>query len=417
MTAPSRASAPSRAGAALRASAVLRASAALYPWDVLGDPEAAGRVRALGVPTVSLAAAYHAVRALSPHHPRHRVVTAPGSAAYFPLSATEWAGRVLAPRAPRWLAEPDAFGVAATALHEAGLAVRAWVVLLHNDGLGEEHPDLVVRNAFGDRYPWALCPAQPAVAEYAAGLAAAAAARPLVSGVELEACGWYGYGHGNAHDKAGGLPLSAAEKWLMSLCFCAACSAAYTRAGLPAAELRARVAAALSHRFAADAPGGAGPGELLGADLAAAVAGVRERVAAELRRAVTGAVRRARPDGCEVLLHAHTDPLVTGGNVGVDVRGAAADVDGLILVVSGALEPMAGCLRAAVAACPPGARIAATVRAVRGMTGDPVPVAERTAAVRSAGVDDVIFYHAGLASAGDLRRIRDAIELARILPG
>jgi hypothetical protein len=391
----------------------LRASAAVYPWDVLGDPEAAGRVRALGVATVSLAAVYHGVRGLTPWHPRRRVVATSGSAAYFPLSGAEWAGRVLRPQTPGWLGEQDGFGVAAAALHAAGLAVRAWVVLLHNDGLGDDHPDLVIRNAFGDRYSWALCPAQPAVVEYAAGLAAAAAARPLVGGVELEACGWYGFGHFNAHDKVAGLPLSAAEEWLMSLCFCAACTAAYAQAGVAAEDLRARVIAALSRRFAADAPGSAGPGELLGAALAKAVADVRERVATRLRRAVTAAVRAARPDGCEVLLYADTDPLATGANVGVDVGGAGADVDGLILEASGATGPMAGRLRAAVAACPPGGRIAVIVRAVRGMTGDPVPVAERVAAVRSAGVDDVIFYHAGLASAGDLDRIREAIDLAR----
>lgn len=393
--------------------AALRASAALYPWDVLGDPEAAGRVRALGVTTVSLAAAYHAVRGLTPRHPRHRVVATSVSAAYFPLCDTEWAGRVLRPQAPIWLGEQDGFGVAAAALDAAGLAVRAWVVLLHNDGLGAGHPDLVIRNAFGDLYSWALCPAQPAVVEYAAGLAAAAAARPLVGGVELEACGWYGFGHGHAHDKVAGLPLSAAEEWLMSLCFCAACTANYAEAGVPAGELRARVIAALDHRFAAGAPGQAALDELLDADLVTAVAGVRERVATALRRAVTAAVRAARPDGCEVLLHADTNPLATGANVGVDVRSPGADLDGLILSVSGELAPMAGRLRTAVADCPPGARIGVTVQAVRGMTGDPVPLAERAVAVRSAGVDDIIFYHAGLASADDLDRIREAIDGAR----
>ena len=131
--------------------------------------------------------------------------------------------------------------------------------------------------------------------------------------------------------------------------------------------------AALDHRFAAGAPGQAALDELLDADLVTAVAGVRERVATALRRAVTAAVRAARPDGCEVLLHADTNPLATGANVGVDVRSPGADLDGLILSVSGELAPMAGRLRTAVADCPPGARIGVTVQAVRGMTGDPVP--------------------------------------------
>ena len=41
-------------------------SAYLYPWDVDGDPAAPDRIAGLGVTEVSLAAAYHAVRAVTP---------------------------------------------------------------------------------------------------------------------------------------------------------------------------------------------------------------------------------------------------------------------------------------------------------------------------------------------------------------
>ena len=46
-----------------------------------------------------------------------------------------------------------------------GLQVEAWIVLTHNSTLGRAHPDLVVRNAFGDAYPYALCPAAQDVQE------------------------------------------------------------------------------------------------------------------------------------------------------------------------------------------------------------------------------------------------------------
>ena len=37
-------------------------------------------------------------------------------------------------------------------LADTGLAVNAWMVLLHNTRLGEAYPDVTVENAFGDRY-------------------------------------------------------------------------------------------------------------------------------------------------------------------------------------------------------------------------------------------------------------------------
>lgn len=80
----------------------------------------------------------------------------------------------------------DAFGEAAGALADAGLEVHTWVVLAHNSRLGAEHPDTSVVNAYGDRYPWAPCIAQPATRAYLVDLAAEAAVRPGQAGTELE---------------------------------------------------------------------------------------------------------------------------------------------------------------------------------------------------------------------------------------
>lgn len=57
----------------------------VYPWDVVGDPAAAERVAGLGVGHATVAAFYHATRALTPRHPGHRVVVAERSAAYLPV--------------------------------------------------------------------------------------------------------------------------------------------------------------------------------------------------------------------------------------------------------------------------------------------------------------------------------------------
>jgi hypothetical protein len=71
----------------------VKTSAFVYPWDVNGDPGAAGFVAGLGVEQVTLAAAYHSTRALTPRHPRHRVVTAEYAAVLYPPDAARWEGR------------------------------------------------------------------------------------------------------------------------------------------------------------------------------------------------------------------------------------------------------------------------------------------------------------------------------------
>lgn len=77
----------------------MRAAAFLYPWDVVGDPDAPARVVDLGVRQVTLAAAYHSTRALTPRHPRHRVVTAEHAAVLYPADDDRWADAELRPYA------------------------------------------------------------------------------------------------------------------------------------------------------------------------------------------------------------------------------------------------------------------------------------------------------------------------------
>ena len=132
----------------------MKASAFVYPWDVNGDPAAPARIAGLGVEQVTLAAAYHSTRALTPRHPRHRIVTAEHAAVLYPPD-DRGEGRQLRPYAAGDWAPGDASGEAAAALAEAGLEVHTWVVLAHNSRLGAEHPDTSVVNAYGDRYPWA----------------------------------------------------------------------------------------------------------------------------------------------------------------------------------------------------------------------------------------------------------------------
>jgi hypothetical protein len=374
----------------------VRTGAYLYPWDVDGDPAAADRLAGLGLTGVTLAAAYHAVRAVTPRHPGHRIVTR-DAGIYFQPDLARWRDARLRPVAAAAADDgPGTFERTAAALRVAGLPVTAWVVVTHNSrlaGAGE----CSVRNAFGDVYPWALCASADAVREYAALLAAEAAALAGVDAIELEACGWYGFEHGSAHDKTGGVAGSAGGggDWLLSLCFCAACASGYREAGADPAELAALV------RAAADG------GPALPGDAGALIDASRAAASGRLLTEVLAAVRAAAP-GQPVLVHSHPDPRAVGANPGYDpaVLFGPGGADGVVLACGNPVTAPDLVARTAVAT-PPGSRIAAVLQAVAGLGGQPGTLAAQAEAVRAAGATELRVYHAGLAAQSDLAAIRD----------
>ncbi|MEY9934659.1 hypothetical protein ABH926_009327 [Catenulispora sp. GP43] len=373
------------------ASGALDAGIYVYPWDVVGDPAAAERVAGLGVSHATVAAFYHATRALTPRHPGHRVVVAERSAAYLPVGPA-WTD--LLPAAQSWVAGHDVFGDTVAALAGAGVPTHAWVVVDHVDGFGGPH----VVNAYDDVYPWALCPANESVLEYAVGLAAVVAERPDIAGIEFEAAGWYGFDHLSQHDKVAGVRLSEDEQFLFSLCFCPACCAAYREAGIDASQLRSAVRQRLDANFDGR------PAAPFDADLDAAVSAMRGRVADRLREAMVRELRTQRSDpGFSVAFHATPRPRVSLANTGVDMARLPAGTTGVVVNCwNGSAAPVQ-------AAVGHGVDVYAGLLGIRGMGGDPEGLARVLGDVRAAGAAGVRIYHAGLAAADDLTAIGKAL--------
>ncbi|MFF8659580.1 hypothetical protein [Streptomyces huasconensis] len=385
----------------------MKAAVFLYPWDVVGDPGAPARIAALGVRQVTLAAAYHSTRALTPRHPRHRIVTAAHAAVLYP-PGERWQGREPRPYAAGDWAPGDAYGEAARALRAAGLDVHSWVVLAHNSRLGEEHPATSVVNAYGDRYPWAPCIAQPATRAYLVDLAAEAAVRPDTGGTELESCGWYGLAHLHAHDKTSGITLGEAGQYLMSLCFCASCRQGYAGAGPDPDGLAAAVRDALEPlwRGRAQDTGWAAVERLLGVERAAATRAWREETARTLQEAAIGAVRAAAPPGFQVLLHADPVAYHCGANAGVDPAHILGVADGVVVPCTGG----AGALTPFVAHARDATVLAANLTVVGGMGGSPATLAADAARAAEQGSTELRLYHAGLASDADLAHVARALS-------
>ncbi|MFD5076856.1 hypothetical protein [Streptomyces sp. NPDC058371] len=385
----------------------MAASAFVYPWDVNGDPEAPARIAALGVRQATLASAYHSTRALTPRHPRHRIITASHAAVLHPVDAERWAGRRLRPYAAGDWAPGDAYGEAAAALAETGLDVHTWVVLAHNSRMGEEFPDTSVVNAYGDRYPWAPCIAQPDTHAYLVDLAVESAVRPGAGGTELESLGWYGLAHLHAHDKTAGVALGDAGQYLMSLCFCPACRDGYAQHGLDPDELRSAVRRALEPVWRGDAPAGGWEAveKLLGSEPATATRAWRDSAARSLQSDAVTAVRAAAPDGFRILLHADPASYHCGANAGVDPEHILSVADGVVVPCAGGT----GLLTPFAERRVEGSVLAANFTVVSGMGGSPATLGADAARAAGLGATELRLYHAGLASDEDLSLVAEAL--------
>ena len=357
---------------------------------MVGDPAAPELLAGLGLDQVTLAAFYHATRALTPRHPQHRVVVAEHTAAYIPVEP--WIP------AQRWVGSADAFGEAAASLAAVGLPVHAWVVVAHVDSWPGANR---VVNAYGDTYPWALCPSAPETVEYATRLAAAAASRRDVSGIEFEAAGWYGFDHLHEHDKVAGVALGETEQFLFSLCFCAACGREYQQSGIDPAWLRRAVRDTLDCTFHA----ALGPG----LEMIDAVLDMRQRVAERLRDEIVREVRAYRPgDAFPILFHGNPRPHRSTAFTGLDPATLPPGTTGVVVNCWETAENV----KLTAETARPGTNVLAGMLAVAGFGANPERTPRILDEARSAGASGIRIYHAGLAGSADLVAIRELASLA-----
>lgn len=404
-----------------------------YPWDIVGDPSAPARLADLGLDAVALAASYHSTRAATPQHPAHRVLDVPYAAFYLPVRPSAW-GR-LAPMTPTWTA-PDAYLRASDALRSAGLQVHAWTVLTHNSALGAANPDLVVRNAFGDPYPHALCPAFEDVLEYCERLVREVLTAGQPDALILESCGPMGFGHQSIHEKTAGADWTSTDGDLLSLCFCASCAGRYpagTRQRVQTAidagtTIPATDAATTSPSATGTTPttsptattGSIQPtaaarrpftsiGAALG-PLADEVRAVRVGLSASLRRRLISAARDVAP-GVPITLHANPDPWAAGAFAALPEGEPGAEV----LVGSCWGDPATDAARLAHLAelCGPGQRVGAYVLGLPPRPADAGTLADLMRTYIKAGASELHLYHAGLASPHRLTVLAEALRLIR----
>ena len=366
-----------------------------YPWDYLGDESAVDRVASLELDVVALAASYHATRLATPLHPTRRITEIESSAAYFPLRDDIWESRRLRPRAPDAWIGSHSFVDAAARLNDRGIGVDGWIVLTHFDRRDNDARDLTERNAFGEVYPYGLCPSYEEVRDYCRTLVTETLRSAPLRGVVLEACGPMGVDHSGVHDKIDLAQWSLLERQLLSLCFCHACAGDMRDVGIDPEELARTVRQALARSVSTmeDALG----------DMCAAVAAFRSSRSTNLQLDVIEAARQVNGE-VNVTLHASAIPWATGSF-------AATTVDALALVNS------------VVANCWDGSRGEHEIAGLAQMTNTLGAYLrldhESSASERilsdyaEAGVRELHLYHLGLLSATSLDTAQRLVSIWR----
>lgn len=311
----------------------------VHPFDLRALDAEGGlqRLRELGFTELAVATSYHDGRWLTPWNPERRVRFLEDGTLHFrpkdpasfgelqPVTSSEVP--VDGPSPLERLCEEAA---------EVGLQVRAWAVFGHNTRLGTRHPEVTVENAHGDRYPYALCPSQPAVQRHHAAMVQEVCAHDGLATIELEALGQMGIQHSSHHDKKSFEPKGLLA-FALSACFCTACAVVHRRLGHDVEQLRVQVRGFVDDVVRAGCamtpaafPAGPGEVEARQAEWVDAVLSVRRTVVGELAAKVVIA-----SGVCQRAVQVHPDPWFTGSQLSVAAATSFPAADERVLTCYG----------------------------------------------------------------------------------
>ncbi len=378
-----------------------------------------------GATGVTVAAAYHRARDLTPHGSPH--VTIRHDGVHFIPDDDLFGGLRLQPPVQQGANEHPLRSLR-RATSQRGMALSGWTVFCHNTTLGKAHPECTTLNAFGERgSPADLCPSQPDVHAYALALARNVA-RLGVDDVVAESLHFGTFEHGYHHERSF-VTLGGIDRFLLGLCFCASCEGLANERGVDA-EM-ARVAC---QRLLAAVLDGGGPNTddvtpdsvaMHGGSVLADYATTRVQTVTELAAAVSDAVTEAgsrlvfldaigavkgyangTPSGrlaAEDAWHLGVDPVSIGQHVpAYSVLAYARDT-----------ERARDDVAAYRAALGEGPELGVVLRPCLPDTESAAQLTAKVAAVVAAGADAVDFYHYGLVPLNDLRRIPAALKALR----
>lgn len=314
----------------------------VYPWDMVNvGPEAlVERLAAQGVTRIAMAATYHSGAILAPAERGPLVFRPEPNRAHVPLPDAAFSGLRL--EASSFAAQAgDVLDRLADHAAQASIGLTAWIVCLHNSELASRRPDLALRTCAGDPSTHGLCPLQPEVRTYARELVAAVLAGGRFDRVLLESASSLLATHGQAANDAA-VPIDVRVTVALSACFCVACAARGTDAGIDVERLRERCRSVVNRRFASPLVAERAADE--GLELAALLVSdpeltaylrLRRDAISELLDALVGEAHAA---GAAALACSAVGARPTPLNwaEGIDLRRSGASADQLVVLTYGA---------------------------------------------------------------------------------
>lgn len=213
-----------------------------YAWDVIDEgPDAVlDGVERAGLNALFIATWYHSGHFFLPHNPRRRVHFPTPGALYFQPGAWH-ATHPLAPAVSDLTDDwPRMWEDLARRASARGIGLTAWMPVLHNSGMATAHPQVAVRNAWGDVITHSPCAAVPEVAEVVEQVMRDVARMGIFDRVMLESIEYLGLRHGHHHEVIGVDPGPDIE-FLLALSFSDAVMARAAAAGVDAEAVRAWV--------------------------------------------------------------------------------------------------------------------------------------------------------------------------------
>jgi hypothetical protein len=409
----------------------VRASVYLFAHDLLdeGVETVLDRLQAAGVDGVVMAAAYHHSRDVFPHNPRRKVVFLQGGCTYFHPESDRYAGGPLQPRVADIAADVDPMALLSRAARARGMRLGAWVVALHNTRLAFEVPDAAPRTAFGDPLLNSLCPAHPAVRQFAAALVGDVA-RYAPDSIALEAVSYMGFDHGYHHERSF-VPLSPNIRFLLGLCFCQHCLAAMRDANVDAERVQHYVRERVETLFASAANETHEPdveqsvlraacdgelGRFLDARLHVVTTLVREVVGAVRAESAATDVTYLDPSGATLGYatgHPATDASAASiaWRDGVDLAAVGRACGGVGMLAYFAEQArLRGEVEAYRQQLAPGTRLEVLLRPMAPDVDSAVALAARLETLRGLNIEDVAFYHYGFMRLESLDWIARAVR-------
>lgn len=214
-----------------------------YPWDLLdeGTDTVLDRLQErAGIDTLYLTSWYHTGMFFLPHNPKRKTYFPEPGALYFQPGGWYGRGAITPPVSDLTGNWPGFWHGVRDACDARGMQLSSWMPVLHNSGVGRQHPRFVVHNAWGDPITHSLCPSHDEIVALVVDVVADVADSGLFDRILLESIEYLPLQHGYHHEVIG-VPIGAALGFLLSLCFCDACQARARAVDIDADGLRRRV--------------------------------------------------------------------------------------------------------------------------------------------------------------------------------